>query len=237
MIRYIALFILISLTAGMRATAQDAKSQLLGEPLDLERIKEEVTDRNSPYYYPRLLEEYQHNDTLMKIDKYRRLYFGMIFQEDYNPYRSSGLTRHLRTQYAKPELTRQECDSVIKYAEMSLRNDPFDFAQMIYLISALRMKGKNNLANIWQYKLNNLLLAIVSSGTGLDEENAWTVIEPQHEYVLINLMGYTVDNHLFYEPYYEYITVKDASGKDAGGYYFNIGALLEEYYRKFPEDT
>lgn len=79
-------------------------------------------------------------------------------------------------------------------------------------------------------------MAIVSTGTGLDEENAWYVIEPQHEYVLLNMMNYTVDDHVFYDPCYEYITVRDRDGKTAGGYYFNIGNLLEEYYRKHPDE-
>ena len=101
---------------------------------------------------------------------------------------------------------------------------------------ALRERGKVNLANIWQYRLNHLLQAIVSSGTGADKENAWYVIEPQHEYVLLNTIGYTVTNHLFYEPYYEYLTVKDPAEKDAGGFYFNILRILKEYYRKFPDE-
>ena len=79
-------------------------------------------------------------------------------------------------------------------------------------------------------------MAIVSTGTGLDEENAWYVIEPQHEYVLLNMMDYSVSDHVFYDPCYEYLTVKNSSGKDAGGYYFNIGPLLEEYYRKHPDE-
>lgn len=103
------------------------------------------------------------------------------------------------------------------------------------LINALRGKGKTNLANIWQYKLNYLLMAIVSTGTGEDEDNAWYVIDPQHEYVLMNMMDLAVKDHLFYDPAYEYLKVVDSKGNDRGGYYFNIGPLLEEYYRKHPE--
>ena len=50
------------------------------------------------------------------------------------------------------------------------------------------------------------------------------------------MMDYTVDDHVFYDPSYEYITVKDADGKNRGGYYFNIGPLLQEYYRKHPDE-
>ncbi|MDE6370718.1 MAG: DUF4919 domain-containing protein [Duncaniella sp.] len=235
MLRFIT-HILILVLSAMAASAE-VLPQLKREKPDLAAIRQATLDHNSPYYYPRLMKEFQRADTLMKIDKYRHLYLGYMFQEDYNPYRSSerSITYDATLNRSK-QLTRQECDSVIMYAELALADNPFNLGEMVMLINALRGKGKNNLANIWQYKLNYLLMAIVSTGTGLDEENAWYVIEPQHEYVLLNMMDYTVSDHVFYDPCYEYITVKNASGRDAGGYYFNIGPLLEEYYRKHPDE-
>lgn len=174
---------------------------------DLDLIRKEVYNRNSPYYYPSLMAEFERNDTTMSLDKYRRLYLGYMFQEDYNPYRAPAYSGRMLTNYAKSDLTVQECDSVIKYSDLSLQDNPFDLNQMSALIAALRKKGQTNLADIWQYKFDHILMAIVSTGTGADEENAWYVIEPQHEYVLLNTIGYTVTNHLFYEPYYEYLTV------------------------------
>lgn len=221
---------------SLAVSAQDILPQLKRERPDMNQIRREVTDHNSPYYYPRLMEEFQHNDTLMKLDKYRRLYLGYMFQEDYFPYRISNAANHIQEVYGRTNLNRQECDSVIKYAELVLQDNPFDLQQMMGLIQALRMKGKKNLADIWQYKLNYLLMAIVSTGTGLDEENAWYVIEPAHEYALLNMMGYTVTNHLFYDPYYEFLKVLTPSGANSGGFYFNIKTILEEYYRKFPEE-
>lgn len=231
------LTILLLALAGAIGTEAQVLPQLKREKPDLEAIRKATLDRTSPYYYPRLMAEFQRNDTLMKIDKFRHLYLGYMFQEDYNPYRSSERTiTYDATLKRSKELTRQECDSVIAYAEQALADNPFNLGEMVMLINALRGKGKTNLANIWQYKLNYLLMAIVSTGTGLDEENAWYVIEPQHEYVLLNMMDYSVSDHVFYDPCYEYITVKNSSGKDAGGYYFNIGPLLEEYYRKHPDE-
>ena len=228
--------IIIAIAACVGSQAQ-VLPQLKREKPDLAAIRQATLDRTSPYYYPRLMKEFQRNDTLMKIDKFRHLYLGYMFQEDYNPYRSSERTiTYDATLNRSKELTRQECDSVIAYAEQALADNPFNLGEMVMLINALRGKGKNNLANIWQYKLNYLLMAIVSTGTGLDEDNAWYVIEPQHEYVLLNMMDYSVSDHVFYDPSYEYLTVKNASGKDAGGYYFNIGPLLEEYYRKHPDE-
>lgn len=232
----IILSLIFTIIAVVTADAQ-VLPQLKREKPDLEAIRAATLDRTSPYYYPRLMKEFQRADTLMKIDKYRHLYLGYMFQEDYNPYRSSErrITYDATLNRSK-ELSRQECDSVIAYSERALEDNPFNLGEMVMLINALRGKGKNNLANIWQYKLNYLLMAIVSTGTGLEEENAWYVIDPQHEYVLLNMMEYTVSDHVFYDPSYEYITVTDNSGKDAGGYYFNIEPMLEEYYRKHPDE-
>ena len=224
----ILLSIILSVIVSVGAAAQSAGKQLKREKPDLEKIRLETLDSKSPYYYPRLMKEFQRNDTLMKIDKYRHLYLGYMFQEDYNPYRSSQRDIQYNVLDRSRKLTRQECDSVIMYAEKALADNPFNLGEMVMLIKALREKGKNNLAN--------LLMAIVSTGTGEDEENAWYVIEPQHEYVLLNMMDYSVADHVFYDPSYEYITVKDSSGKQRGGFYFNIGPLLQEYYRKHPDE-
>lgn len=231
------LTIIALIVVAASAAAADVLPQLKREKPDMEQIKREISDRTSPYYYPRLMEEFQRNDTLMKIDKYRRLYLGYMFQEDYTPYRSRESKMRFAVHGAeKPQLTRQECDSVIADAERALADNPFDLRRMSLLIAALNEKGKTNLAKIWQYKLDYLLMAILSTGTGKDEENAWYVIEPQHEYVLLNTMGYLVDDHVFYDPCYEFITVTDLKGKQAGGFYFNIGNLLEEYFRKHPDE-
>lgn len=227
---------IIAATALTPMSAQEILPQLKRERPDMKEIKRETQDPTSKYFYPRLMEEYQRNDTTMKLDKYRRLYLGYVFQEDYTPYRSSEHPLSFKRVFESEKLSRQECDSVIAYATKNLADNPFDLREMTLLINAYREKGKTNLANIWQYKLNYLLMAIVSTGTGLDEENAWFVIEPQHEYVLLNMMGYTVDGQLFYDPYYEYIEVKDPSGNDAGGFYFNIKDLLDQYYLKHPDE-
>lgn len=228
--------ILIASLMVCAVTFAKSSSEIKREKPDLELIKKETLDKNSPYYYPKLMKEFHRNDTAMQLDKYRYLYLGYMFQEDYNPYRSSQQNIQYNVLDKSTKLTRQECDSVIADTQKALADNPFNLGEMVMLINALREKGKTNLANIWQYKLNHLLMAIASTGTGEDEENAWYVIEPQHEYVLLNMMDLTVTDHLFYAPYFEYITVSDKEGKKHGGYYFNIKTLLEEYYRKHPEE-
>lgn len=233
--RYITI-LFIFLCCGLTAAAQSNFDKIRREKPDFTQIKKEINDRTSDYYYPRLMAEFERNDTIMKLDKYRYLYLGYLLQEDYNPYRSSNANIAESAMVNRARLTREECEDVIASANHALQDNPFDLQQMAMLIEALKQTRQETLAKIWQYKFNYILMAIVSTGTGIDEENAWFVIEPQHEYMLLNAMGYTVTNHLFDEPYYEYLTVADNNGLEAGGYYFNIHHLLEEYYRKYPEE-
>lgn len=225
---------------SLSALAQIDFDKIPRKKPDYEQIQRETYDRESEYYYPRLMKEYLRADTAMKLDKYRYLYLGYALQEDYDPYRRPSFSNAIAN-LNTVNLTRQEADTIIHYASLALEDNPFDLQQMSVLISALRQRGQIKMSKIWQYRLNHILMAIVSTGTGLDEENAWYVIEPQHQYVLLNMMGLTVTNHVFYEPeneddsYYEYLTVVDGLGRRAGGYYFDIRHVLEEYYRKFPE--
>lgn len=216
------------------APAKTDKKQAPERP-DMEEIKREVTDPSSKYYYPKLMEQYERNETIMDLQAYRHLYYGYLFQEDFNPYRHSEVSSKNESLYYKSKHTRAELDSIITYAKEALKDNPFDLSQMNFMIYALRERGKVNLANIWQYRLNHLLEAIVSSGTGADKDNAWFVINPRHEYNIINFQNAVAKHQEYEEPYFDRIDVEKKGGKEKGTYYFNIRNLLEEYYRKFPE--
>lgn len=230
----IAVTIVIFISAEAAQKQQEKKITI--EKPDMEQIKRDVSDPDSKYYYPRLMRQYEMNETIMTLQDYRHLYLGMIFQEDYDPYRTNEKNEYIEQLYYKQTHTRIELDSIISHATKALKNDPFDFTQINYLIFAYRKRQKNNIANIWQYRLNHLLEAIVSTGTGLDTDNAWVVINPRHEYNIINFQNTIAESQQYVEPYFDYITIKKINDKTPQGYFFNIRYILEEYYRKYPEE-
>jgi hypothetical protein len=231
-----SIFILVS---SLTAATDSQKKGVNITPPDLEQIRKDVTDPSSSLYYPKLIGRYQQNETVMTVDEYRHLYYGYLFQEDFNPYRHNDATTKNESLYYKSNHTRAELDSIITYAEIALDDNPFDLSQMNFLIYALRSRGKVNRASIWQYRLNHLIKAIISSGTGDDQDHAWYVINPRHEYDIVNFQNAVVKGQHYEEPYFDVIEVekKDSKGKvSTDTYYFNIKNLLEEYYRKFPEE-
>lgn len=203
---------------------------------DMDLIKTEVTDPGSQYYYPDLMARYERNETVMNLEDYRHLYLGYIFEEDFDPYRHTQYSSLVEELYYKSRHSKGECDDIIKFAELSLKDNPFDLQQIDFLIYALREKGKHNLANIWQYRLNHLLEAIVSTGTGLSAADAWVVTNPQHEYFLLNKLGRVATGYEFLAPGIDHITVAPKTAKDSTEYYFNSRNFLKEYARKYPPE-
>lgn len=233
--------------AALTATAQERtatnKRKITVSKPDLDQIKANTLDPSSQYYFPKLMAKYNRNDTTMTADEYRNLYLGYMFQEDYDPYRTSkysGVTDDLRN---KKTHTREEIDTIRKYAELALQDNPFDLRQMAFLVHVLKERRKDMSAKIWEYRLEHLLAAIKSTGTGEDTENAWFVIYPMHEYDLVQVLGYEPTDAEFIEPGYDYLTVKPTAetlkkykDKVASGFYFNVAPIQEQYLMKHPEE-
>lgn len=250
---HIPLLLLSALAAGLPAAyaqtqapsaAAASKRKITVEKPDLEKIRQITLDPASPFYFPKLKAKYTRNDTTMTNEEYRNFYLGYMFQEDYDPYRTSpysGVTDGLRS---KATHTKEEIDTIRKYAEMSLRDNPFDLRQMSFLVHVLKEKRKDMSAKIWEYRLEHLLGAIKSTGTGEDIDNAWYVIYPMHEYDMVQLLGYEATDAAFIEPGFDYLTVqpepetkKRLRDKVAKGFYFNVEVPQAQYELKHPEDA
>lgn len=230
----------LMLSAVSGASAQNKRKITVAKP-DLEEIRTSTLNPQSPYYFPRLMKKYESNDTTMTNDEYRHFYLGYMFQEDFDPYRVSpyaGVTDDLRM---KTTHTKEEIDTIRKYARLALADNPFDLRQMSFLVHVLKEKRKDMSAKIWEYRLEHLLGAIKSTGTGENIENAWYVIYPMHEYDMVQLLGYEATDARFIEPGYDYLAVvpdetnKTKRDKSAEGFYFNIIVPQQQYMLKHPE--
>lgn len=229
-------------SAGAATQKAPDKRKITVEKPDLARIEQETLDPASQYYFPKLLEKYNRNDTVMTTDDYRHFYLGYMFQEDYDPYRTSPYsekTDHLRS---KATHTKEEIDTVRKYALLALQDNPFDLRQMSFLVHVLKEKQKDMSAKIWEYRLEHLLGAIKSTGTGEDADNAWYVIYPMHEYDMVQLLGYEATDVDFPAEGIDYLlvqpdpeTAKRLRGNVSKGFYFNVAMPNEQYALKHPE--
>lgn len=196
--------------------------------VDFDQIKANVQNPNSEYFYPKLMQSFMSNDTLLDFEGYRHLYYGYTFQEDYNPFRESEFAHAVEDlYYHKGETyTRAQCDSIEKYAEKTLNDNIFDLRQMKFYIFALKEKKKLARAAIRQYRLNHLVAAILSSGSGT-QESPWVVISPSHEYDLLNILGYVATQHEELDNNIDHITVAKKGEKSPEGFYFDATRIFQ----------
>ena len=223
----------------LTAVAVNAQYKFQVKEVDFEKIKQETLDPNSRYYYPKLVKSFKSNDTIMNFEAYRELYYGFVFQEDYNPFRHNdfeGKDEVEQLYYKNPPLTREECDKIARYAEMALDDNIFDIDQLNYYIYALKEKKKCARAAVRQYRLDKLIAAIMSSGRGTEDE-PWVVISPEHEYAIINFLGYVAKDQKELEGGIDLIITESSSDpKKTRDFYFDVSQMLQEAARKFPDD-
>lgn len=221
-----------------------SKRQVTVERPDIEAIRQATLDPSDKMYFPKLMKKFQRNDTTMTADEFRHLYLGYMFQEDYDPYRETPYAAITDSYRGKTSHTKEEIDTIRKYAELALQDNPFDLRQMSFLVHVLKERRKDMSAKIWEYRLEHLLGAIKSTGTGENEENAWFVIYPMHEYDMVQLMGYQAVDADFIEPGFDYImvepeeeTAKRLRDKVQKGFYFDVRPLQQQYDLKHPEEA
>lgn len=254
----------------------DSKKIKVEKP-DFDKISRETQNPHSEFYYPKLVKAYNRNDTSMTHEQYRNLYLGYIFQEDYDPYRTSPynalsdsllgivnaqkerlvtvtdslnkLIKANRISGHEAEKKKENLNTIYKrqlrelatVTEQSLKDNPFDLRQMSVLVHASKEMGNSMKAKIWEYRLEHILAAIKSTGSGDTQENAFYVIYPMHEYNMIQLLGYEPVAVDFPADGFDYISVRpDADSKRRGtrtakGFYFNVDLMTQQYELKHPD--
>lgn len=220
--------------------------------VDFEEIKKTTMDTtNSRTYFPRLLAAFLRNDTtllndtlpsgeivkgeVMTIEDYRNLYYGYVFQEDYNPFRMSIYSDKLEHLYDKKEFTREESVMIKENAQDALADNLFDLRQMTFFIYVMKEIKKDNLARIYQFRLNHIVAAIMSSGNGT-KEYPWVVTSLEHIYNIVNFLGYVAVSHEEIEGGIDYITINKKDNKSPEGFYFDVSKIMEVANIKYPEE-
>lgn len=221
-----------------------SKRTIVVERPDLDSIRIATLDPSSKMYFPKLMKKFNRNDTTMTADEYRHIYLGYMFQEDYDPYRESPYAKYIDVYRNKATHSKEEIDTIRKYAELALMDNPFDLRQMSLLVHVLKERRKDMSAKIWEYRLEHLLGAIKSTGTGESAEKAWFVIYPAHEYDMVQLMGYRAVDADFIDPGIDYLivepeeeTARRLRNKVQKGFYFDVGQIHQQYELKHPEDV
>ncbi|MFP3834009.1 DUF4919 domain-containing protein [Chryseobacterium sp. SIMBA_028] len=149
-------------------------------------IQKNIEDKNSEYYYPKLLKQLQQNDPLLTSNQYRHLYFGYTFQKEYQPYKMGKKTEEVAKYYRGEGISQKDLSKGIQLFLDVLEENPLDLRAMNYLAYLYHLNNDDATAEKIAGNFHGLLNAILTSGDGMKCETGFHVISVTDEYVLLN---------------------------------------------------
>jgi hypothetical protein len=216
------IFNLLFIFVSFQIFAQGAN---FGKP-EYEKMRLQVFDNTSPYFYPKLFERYQSGDTSLTVTEFRFLYYGYTLQSQYIPYQVSRYQDKMISFMKKGTLSSKELNDFISLCEMNLKDLPFDIRTLNILAFSYKQKGDSISYQIAKFKKKGIISAIRSSGDGSNEKTAFHIIDPAHEYDLLNEMGleFAGSNDLT-AGLCDYLIVQ-ANDLNIQGLYFDVSRIL-----------
>lgn len=163
----------------------------LGQEIDLEKIKNNTQDKDSKYYYDKLVEEFiQSNQSLLADkEKLQNLYYGKLFSPYYKE-SSEMKSDYLKFMKLVGAKKIKKYPKAIELGENILKKDPINLMVIMNLRNSYT-NTKDNENRLKELKSQSELLmsAIAASGDGTSKETAFKVITLADEITLLNYLG------------------------------------------------
>ncbi|WP_192825134.1 DUF4919 domain-containing protein [Rufibacter sp. LB8] len=197
--------------------------------IDLTKVYQAIEDKDSPFYYPPLLQRYLANDTMLTLFDYHHLYYGFTKQPHYKPIAGPGELAALQLiEQGKLEEARQLLLTEYQKA-------PFSLSILFRLGSLADMQEKSAEARLWLLKFDGLLRTIIDSGDGRSEETAWVVISAQDEVPVMGILGLEAVEQGLVKSKYDVQTLTTPNNLESDKLYFNLEVPinhLSNHYKK-----
>lgn len=218
-LQLIVLFLLI----GTSSLAQSSKPKF--KKPDYPKIEKAIQKKNSPLYYPALIKRFEQGDTTFTILEKRHLYYGYQFQPNYKPYSTSDLLDGMLAILQKTQQTDAELRQVVQNADSVFMEYPFSVLALNFQLHALKLLGQVNLYHTRLRQLFTVLDAIASTGDGITKRTAIFVIDPSHEYAIVNLLGFEFAGSQYLTDHFDFLEIKPNEAK-LRGLYFDVSPSL-----------
>lgn len=203
-----------------------AIAQQMGTP-QYDAIKKAVSDEKSDFYYPGLMQRYQQGDSTFTIEECRHLYYGQVFQPEWNPYGTSSPEEKYLRRLTMPDNLDTALVAISK-AEKVLKNDPFNIDVLIiaFYLSSSDLVNDKEKADFFNNRIGIVLNAISSCGNGQTPEDAFHVIRISHEYTILSVLGL----HFKSQSLSGVCDVMEVQENEYGleKVYFNVSKILEK---------
>ncbi|MBE9488550.1 MAG: DUF4919 domain-containing protein [Bacteroidetes bacterium] len=226
------LTLLLFICACTSVYAQMSYAQIFNDSkhitLNLKEIELSIGVPSSQYFYPSLVERYNKNDSTLNLEDYRHLYYGYGFTKSYKPVERLPYADSLAVQLLDDRrmITTASSEKLIYYLEKIIEKQPFNI-EFLNMISYIYEKmGDEKNSKIYSQRLNMIMQAIFSSGTGLKKETPWTILYRTDVTSIITVLGGEVSRRTYITKWCEYYKLKDKIN-NIKGFYFDFTLILD----------
>ena len=179
-----------------------------------------------------LFKKYENGDTTLTTEEKRHLYYGFAFQDNYSPYDSSDYTDSINTILKNNTLTKSDYQNIIRYTEFIFLKNPYNLQALNYALFACDKTDQINLFNKRVAQMNIIFDAVLSSGDGLTKKTAYYVTYINHEYAVLNILGFEFAGEQRLIEHYDFLKV-GKNKYNIEGFYFDISPSLNHLNKMF----
>ncbi|MFB9865291.1 DUF4919 domain-containing protein [Rufibacter immobilis] len=200
--------------------------------VDLTKVYSAIEDKDSPFYYPHLLERYMANDSMLTFFDFHHLYYGYTKQPGYTPY-----GRGMGELAAMKMVEQGRLDEAKELLLQEYAQSPFSLNIIFRLGSLADMRQEPAEARMWLLKFSGLLRTILDSGDGRSEESAWVVISAQDEYPILGMLGLEPTSQGLVKQKFDVQTLRTPNELEAEKLYFNIEMPVEHMTKSYTKEV
>lgn len=186
---------------------------------DYNLISTEIEDEDSPFYYPVILSKYFDGTESLTLEEKRHLYYGWVFQPEYNPINDAEAFDDFIDSYQGLNDASFFNTNILNTITAILDESPFHLQALFYYLHITNKPGMEEEHNLTEKKIQIVLDAILSSGDGLSENSPIYIINPEHKYFTLNPLNFDYDGQVEILGIIESNQV--SSGTDIQRLYFN----------------
>ncbi|MCB0497217.1 MAG: DUF4919 domain-containing protein [Cyclobacteriaceae bacterium] len=175
---------------------------------DFKRILEQSKDKSSEFYYPKLLERFNRNDSTLTDLEVLALQIGFTANSNYKPYQTVSIEREI-----KDLVWKEKYEEALIECNKFLKTNPLNFTALMEKGFAYMKLGKEG-SELQKERFMIVLHSILASGEGT-KDSPFFVLSP--------IDGQTLITHIFGES----IGIM-GSGTDANGNFLDILEMKKE---------
>lgn len=196
-----------------------------------------TTDKNSPFYYPRLVKRFAEADTSLTLEEVHCLYYGWVLQKDYDPYIALKEEDEALKILKQEDVSVKDARRALKLLDAAVEKAPTHLRLYMYRHYANTLVYGEDSKQVQDdaFRYIALISAIIASGHGDDFESAFHVAVVAHSYAVMNYFGFEpISQSLQYHEGMSYDVFELQENEyEVEKLYFNVNQCLEYLSRSF----